>query len=316
MKKNQFIYIVSVSFNDLSDSNPKDREPDQGFLIYHSYRKPRNVILLECSTFFPYLTPIRIVDALPFIDVFELDKIVKQHMYCFGIENVRGGSYFEEFLPLNKLKTLESELNTIQKAFGPIEPTDRTYIYDKIKDYYRENKVEDTTKELQRIEYEWQHYKNAKQRYEKIKNYRVFGEPATFGWHIMDNLQWLKDFIRYGDREDIANRQTKENYKKIVQVIKQIVRTYISLRDFSSTDIYFEKPEFLLDSFFYHRKSIIQWQLSVNKTLDFIDKIEFMTNYIVNRLAELEYDLSTHPENPEEYYRMSKLLLSKNMEFQ
>ena len=178
-------------------------------------------------------------------------------------------------------------------------------------DYYKENKIEDVTKEIQRIDDELEHYKNAKQSYEKIKNYRVFGEPATFGWHIMDNLQWLKDFIRYGDREDIANRQTKENYKKIIQVIKQIARTYFSLRDISSTDIYFEKPEFLLDSFFYHRKSIIQWQLTVNKTLDFIDKLEFMTNYIVNRLAELEYDMSTHPEHPEEYYRMSKLILSR-----
>jgi hypothetical protein len=237
-------------------------------------------------------------------------------MYYYGIENVRGGSYFEEFLPLNKIKTLESEFNTIKKAIELIEPTDRTYIYDKITDYYRENKIEDVNKELQRIDYEWQHYKNAKKTYEKIKNYRVLGEPATFGWHIMDNLQWLKDFIRYGDREDIANRQTKENYKKIVQVIKQIVRTYISLKECFVTDIYFEKPEFLLDPFFYHRKSIIQWQLSVNKTLDFIDKLEFMTNYIVNRLAELEYDLSTHPEHPEEYYRMSKMIVSKNMEFQ
>lgn len=305
MNKNQFIYVVSVSFNS------KDREPDQGFLIYHSYRKPHSVIILECSAFFPYLTSNRIVDALPFIDVFELDKIVKQYMYYYGIENVRGGSYFEEFLPLNKLKTLEIEFNTIQKVFNPIEPTDRTYIYDKIMDYYKENKIEDVTKEIQRIDDELEHYKNAKQSYEKIKNYRVFGEPATFGWHIMDNLQWLKDFIRYGDREDIANRQTKENYKKIIQVIKQIARTYFSLRDISSTDIYFEKPEFLLDSFFYHRKSIIQWQLTVNKTLDFIDKLEFMTNYIVNRLAELEYDMSTHPEHPEEYYRMSKLILSR-----
>ena len=313
-KIKQFIYIVSASFVNNSD---KECIKDDVFLIYDSYKKPDNVILLECSTFFPYLIPNHIIDIIPFIDVFELDKLVKQYMYFYGSENVRGGSYFEEILPSNKLETIKCEFNTIEKASKPLESNDRTYIYDKIMSYYKNNKIEDKEKELQRIEYECQHYINSKQSYEKLKNYSVYGEHATLGLHTIGNIQWLKDFIIYGDREDVVNKQMKENYKKMVQIIQQITITFLSLRDSDSIKfkpiIYFYNPEMILDPFFYHRKSINNWEKSMCDCLEFIDILEFMTNYIVNRIEEFEYDLSTHPEHPEEYYRMNKLLVSMDM---
>uniref|UniRef100_A0A6C0DRT1 Uncharacterized protein n=1 Tax=viral metagenome TaxID=1070528 RepID=A0A6C0DRT1_9ZZZZ len=302
---NQFIHIVSVSFHNSQDDNKQ-------FLIYESPIKKDDILLLECSVFFPYLKPIRILDAVPFVDVFDLDKIVKQYMYYYGIENIRGGSYFEEVLPSYKIDNLKSEFDTIRKLSTK---THDNNIYDTITNYYKINNIDDTDNELHRIDYEWQHYKNAKTNYEKLKNYCIFGEPATFGIHNLENFQWLIDILIYGDKWDTITIEIKENYKKLLEIIRQITTTFFSLNERENVNyefmIFFDKPEFILDKFFYHRKTIKDWDIEVDNCLSYINKLTYMTYVIINRLNELEYDLSTHPENADEYYRMSKEIVSR-----
>ena len=56
--------------------------------------------------------PLSIIKVYKNCDNFDLDKIVKENMYFYGIENVRGGSYCDLHLSDYQIQTLQHELLT------------------------------------------------------------------------------------------------------------------------------------------------------------------------------------------------------------
>ena len=78
-----------------------------------------SVILLECEIMHEYLQkykPLRILESIALRQTCEVDFIVKKYMKCYGIDNVRGGSYTDFELTSDEKKFIQREhLMTIDK---------------------------------------------------------------------------------------------------------------------------------------------------------------------------------------------------------
>lgn len=64
------------------------------------------------STWTYLYRPLYIIDLIENADAFDLDKTVKKYMAMYGIDNVRGGSYFYNTLPKNEYIFLQKEIDT------------------------------------------------------------------------------------------------------------------------------------------------------------------------------------------------------------
>ena len=103
------------------------------------------VIMLECEIMHEYLQkykPLRILESIVLRQTCEIDFIVKKHMKCYGIDNVRGGSYtaFEltndekKFIQREHLMTIdkmEAKCNAMATVFNEYKDI-RTWSLDKI----------------------------------------------------------------------------------------------------------------------------------------------------------------------------------------
>ena len=104
------------------------------YLIHFDNEKTDKEIILECEIYYDYAKkykPLSIIEKNNLLDFFDIDKTVKYYMYLYGYANVRGGSYIDEELPDYLEKTLNKELDFLEK-----EELDYSYLLNEIIDKY------------------------------------------------------------------------------------------------------------------------------------------------------------------------------------
>lgn len=330
MLLNQFIYILSANDDDI--------------IIYNSVKKPTEQILLECSAHYSYLTPNRIVDEIPFVDPFDLDKLVKQYMYYYGIDKVRGGTYDNEFLSDEQVTTLISEFTTIgnlsyQSAeISEYFTSDIQTLHKKILQKYKKpqvfetvfdiSKCVDQTYEVKDAKYEntsslelnnqeWQKYKETKKKYDYIKCFYINGVEVEFQRRIQTEIQDIKNILLYGEQCDVVSKEMKNKYKETILMLKHLTKSFSmvgqNVDELYNPSVYLHNPEFVFDRLFFHRNKVVDWNGYVTECHTFVDIFERMATKLLNKMAELEYDLSTHPTYADAYYRLNKDVLTKTM---
>ena len=60
----------------------------------------------------------KIIEKKCLTNLFEIDKYVKEYMFKYGIDNVRGGSYKDTVLPNDKINSLKNEFDTINNIIN------------------------------------------------------------------------------------------------------------------------------------------------------------------------------------------------------
>jgi len=241
----------------------------------------------------------------------EIDKVVKQYMMIYGMENVRGGSYTNETFSYFTTKLLENELNIdkyqhnkdLLNQYKDYCSTHLSYEIAELDKYILFKNKYNRLKKMNEISHTFKSMNT------EIQNDNL----EEFDEHILNHLEWLYNICI--DKSPEVNRKKSENiekYRKTVDYIKKIYIKYLYVLeekdDFpcrSSYILYMKYPEFLFDPFFYHEKKDTGYCLSENDC-QIWEVFQLIYYTIYNRIQELEYDMSFFPKDIESLVAMKK----------
>lgn len=266
---------------------------------------PSNQLIMDSSSH----STKNLMKKNPNIFLLDINKYVKQYMILYGLDNVRGGNYSDEYLDENTMNFLKKEINT--DNFSHQEEILKQYNEYK-KNLQIDNKFEPEEQEKNLFDYE--KYTILQNKYNTLKK---INDNTNFDTQILNELEWLyrisKESGHFTYREAPEN---KERYKKIVSLIKELRKKYEEIvverydqQNISPYYVYMKNPEFLFDNFFYHQNKKDRLFLKDEDGEKLWELFELLYYTIYNRLQELEFDLSYFPKDIEE------LVAIKNRDF-
>lgn len=275
------------------------------FVYFSDEMKMEKQIMIESEIYYDYVKkykPISIIETIPFIDHFDIDKTVKHYMYYHGYDNVRGGSYIDEILPDYLEKTINHEFKLVDT-----ETLECEYLFKEIIEKY-ENKnyenIEEISKEIDELSEEFRKYSLEKKSLDKIKVFYINGEKMYMKKFIPEDMDWLYEIcllntksysnkINHTRITDILNSSYVSKYKKNLVYLKQLYVIFLHNDLFSKFNIekspYLKNPEFIFDGFIYDTPS---------KDTDNLEKIcktfSLMGNIVYNIIMEREHDVMSY----------------------
>jgi hypothetical protein len=270
---------------------------EQKWFLYFASPSNDEYLWIECASQFTFVNkhlPKKTVDIIKIDNVLDIDFYVKKYMYCYGIENVRGGSYTDETLDVDTIKFLNNELNVdVTKHFKKQIMMDNIY-----KRYVNLQLEEDFTKEMQNLQEELIKCNNVKK---KIKDIDPINRT------ILDDLDWLLYYIACVESNEIILKISAEDgvkYRKIIEKLKTVTHVFTNVLEqtvkYEENIVFLKNPEFILDDFFYHsykeyiKQKCLKNMVDVEKQIRYF---EYMCYFIINRLEEFEFDLSSYDED-------------------
>lgn len=218
----------------------------------------------------------------PKLFLLEIDTYVKKYMILYGIENVRGGNYCDEFLDDNTIQLLKEELNV-----------DTYENQRQLLQQYKDYKDTDLNEEIKQLE----KYRVIKNAYDHL---RFFDDDSEFNKETLEEFEWLYEMCI--DEKNLKNRSLPENIKKyrnLISRIKQLSKKYESF-DTSIKMIEMKYSEFVFDHYFYHKGKSIPEEERAN----IWEKMEILYYTIHNRIQEFEFDLEFFPRDIEKLVAM------------
>jgi hypothetical protein len=273
-------------------------------------------LMLEAELYSDYMKkykPISIVNRYNTEYGMDIDRYVKIYMIGYGIDYVRGGSYSDEILSESQLNVLLRELDTASSSINKkhediVENLIQTYVYNKSA----------LTKsaigiERKKLEETLANYKKEKTEYDSI---------YIHGSQIMDDIQWISETCSQIVEIYNTNKQNSFLFKLIKkEFIEKYKRVLVSLRTvyticktyeyskYNTEKIYVKYPQFVLDDFFYHCHYMND--VSIIRVEQLCHTYKHMTNIIVNKMAEKEFDIASWGENIEWKIPRALYLLDK-----
>jgi hypothetical protein len=279
---------------------------DNKYFIHHEIDSDKDFekIMIECEIYYDYLKkykPISIIETIFFTDNLDIDKTVKQYMYLYGFNNVRGGSYLEEKIPDYSEKTLNTELefidNNEKECLNILEEILNNYEYKNYKT------VEEIHNEMDGIKKEFIKYKDEKEKFEKLNFFLVNNNKYNMQNFIPEDMEWLYEICLLNSNKNIKNYNKEINnilnsnyvkkYKKILIYLKRLYNIFEENDLFSKHNIdktiYLKHPFFLFDGFLFNTH---------NKNLEELSKtcktFQHMGNIIFNKIKENEFDIMSY----------------------
>jgi hypothetical protein len=257
----------------------------------HLSKSPETVNI-ECEFLFDFVKhhkPTGIFEIVDINEVLAVNTIVKRYMKEYGIDNVRGGSFTEEFLPTHIKQALEFEL-----ADSSEKHSETCEFFQMIYKKYSAFTKEDIEEELRKIKEEHTKYITVKNKYIQLKysNYGIINRD------ILMDIDWLRNTYRLSTNETNYNLDLQK-YHNVILKLNAIIETYYLLDEDSikvEYDNLFKTPQYVFD-YFKEREEDFQY---------FMSKIEYMTYTLINKIDEFEYDLLKFPRT---YEKMQKYIL-------
>lgn len=274
-------------------------------------------IMSECEIYYDYVKkykPLSIIETIPFMDHFDIDKTVKHYMYYNGYDNVRGGSYINEVLPDYLEKTLNHEFKIVDT-----ETLECEYLLKEILEKYEYKNyknIEEISNEIDEINQEFIKYTFEKEKMERIKFFLVDGIKKNMKDFFPEDMDWLYEIclltsesnirqINHKKIGDILNSNYVTKYKTMLVYLKQLYAIFLNNDLFSKfgikNSVYLKNPEFLFDGFIYDIPSKDNSSLS-NICKTFL----LMGNIVYNMIIEEEYDVMSYSIGYE--WKVSRIL--------
>jgi hypothetical protein len=265
-----------------------------------------SVIMLECEIMHEYLhkyKPLRILESVVLRQACEIDPYVKKYMKCYGIDNVRGGSYTEFELTNDEKKFIEREhLMTIDIVQSKCAATAtvlneykdiRSWSLDKIK-----NEMALVTRQQSLYDNEKTMLNNLSIGKNNIRTDRIF----------LTDLKWIlnqsaKNMKQSADsttpvRVYYGNIDVVTKYKQILNKMKALYAIFCEHIDVEikyKPRIHLYAPETILDVFFYHCYEVRHWEAYIVQLINMIEYYEYIFYCVITKIDEYKFDVNTYP---------------------
>jgi len=272
------------------------------FLLAH--REPvMNIpqFLLESVLKYDYLKtnkPIRIINQFTETHPLDLDIYVKKEMLARGIDNVRGGSYSTLFLDEYQVAILKRELSHIKTDDGCSDK-----VVKEILERYGEIAVNEASAKKEKLKKDYAVYTAEKKELNSIRmDINLYRKHL--GW-ILKKCQEQITAQRESVLYRILNQEDVKIYREILPIFNRIYQTFLTNYqkpiDKVYTDVLIKHPVFVLDDFMYNGN-----RTHLPKSIEMVERLvlvySFFLTYIENRIAELEFDVSSWGENAEQIF--------------
>jgi hypothetical protein len=265
----------------------------------------------ECELLYNFpkqYRPILVVDQYTNRSVFDIQSIVLQYMYKYGVYNVRGGIYQNTDLT-------DKEINEITNHFHLIKDLNvNTQVHDFIYKEIQSKSKEELRELFINTENKWEKMRESERISKDIKNMlfhnieNIKNEYFTkMDYYFIEKMQDFKEVLLEYKKEDttqeIIEEYSKEKYQEMVNILLNLY-TINEVYSFINNDedmpiIIWNTPNVNFDNFFNNRKydeSIDEFVIVkpsenyLNKALKLYEKYETVMYIVLNRLNEYEYD--------------------------
>jgi len=270
------------------------------FLLVH--REPVLDIprfFLESVIKYDYLKtnkPIRIVDQFAETHPLDLDIFVKKEMLKRGIDNVRGGSYSTHFLDQHVSSLLKKELfHTKKYPDGACSDE----VIKEILNTYGDIPTTEVISKREQLKANYEKYQKEKTELKKLKSICIDLYKKQLNWVLQkcqEQITAQKETVLY----QILNKEDVQIYRNNFPMFNILYQTFNEICkkpiEHKYKDVLIKNPEFVFDDFMYngHRSHIPD---SIEQVDRIISAYTFFLTYIENRIAELEFDVSSWGEN-------------------
>ena len=263
---------------------------NEKFFLYPSNNDDKESLMLEVGLLEQFVTvnkPILIIESYYIWDIKEVDIYVKKYMIERGIQNVRGGSYCEVVLPEYKIKALENEFLITKEKF-----LHTASIVDSIIHKYKD--MNELQKELEILDIE-----NRLKEYREIKSnieyYRKHGSERGF----LSTLEWLFSYLDEESINDTHPNEIRQQYNIAMLKLQQLSKVFSKrFPDYKFLpEINYYRPDVVFDRIFIHKRCLYDWESSITTAKEVYSKFEFMYYKLLNYVEELEFDLTTFPDD-------------------
>jgi hypothetical protein len=270
------------------------------FLLHPSSKHNQN-LFIELELLYDFVNlnkPIKLLESYYIFDVTEIDKYVKEYMLNKGIENVRGGSYVETDLPDYKLKTLNDELKLNKNTI-----LNNSLCINSIIKKYKDMDIESIIIEKNKLEKQLNEYKKIKQDYQYYGTLITMPKIVRIDRKIIFNLEWLNENITFSKFcEAITSKETKDIYNDTILLLTKLSKLFSEkFPDYEFSQLLpYKRPDVVFDNIFLHKHYFNNYDNSILIASEVYKNFEFMYYKMLNYIEELEFDISTYPDNIEE----------------
>jgi hypothetical protein len=264
------------------------------YFIHTSKETYPRKIFLDCEIYYDFIKnhkPIRIIKQFPFENDFLIDATVKEYMFMYGINFVRGGSYIDECLNPLQLGSIRKEFDIIESGLIYENELKNILSYE-----YREyESLDAVSKTYDEIEKQYENYLFEKVRYDNMFPKSFINKNTVLDIKPED-IDWLCEECKsqYENTTEYIHK-----YRKIVESLNHLYFLSKTTNFFEDKqdliqeyEIHLKYPNFLFDSFIYNHSS------NNNISLEYVNKIcriiKWMIDLVQNRIDEYKFDLSTY----------------------
>jgi len=257
---------------------------NEKYFLHYSTEKHDEDIIDECIEEYSFVRnnqPAIIVNVDVIKPTEDINSHVKCKMMCFGIENVRGGSYSDEVLSVKQFQDLTEEFMLTEKCMN-----EKTLLI---------NNLQQDVARWVSVGEEIEKEENTKQKYNLYNTFELNDKTIKFDRSVVKTVVMFQQILYSIHCENLkVNDDILSLYKEFVQLLKVVHQYYYEITDQEKDSILFlMKPDLLLDVFFCE---------NVENTNDFLDKTyeytqcmlktyQSMSYKILNYLAELSFDI-------------------------
>jgi hypothetical protein len=257
------------------------------YFLHYSIEKDDKEIINECVEQYSFVRnnqPAIIVNVDVIKPTENINSHVKCKMICFGIENVRGGSYSDEILSVRQIKCLTEEFMLGEKYMN-----EKTLLIDNLQ------QICNRTPTNEEIEKEESFISMSKEKYNLYNTFELNDKTIKFDRSVVKTIVMFQQILYSIYYENLkVNDDILSLYKEFVQLLKMVNQYHYEIIDQEKDSIFFlMKPDLLLDVFFCE---------NVENTNDFLHRTYEYTQYmlktyesmsykILNYLAELSFDI-------------------------
>ena len=274
---------------------------NEKFFLYPSMKIDKDALILEVQLLEEFVTinkPICISESYYIWDIKGVDIYVKKYMMEMGIQNVRGGSYCEVELPEYKIKALENEFLITKEKY-----LHKSSMVESIINAYKDMSKGEKEAESLILEKRLNEYQDIKW---NLAYYNKLGINRS----LLTTLEWLLSYMneetmidttefRILNAKSASNNELRPAYNAAMLRLKQLSRGFSGrFPDYEfSPALHFQRPDIIFDRIFIHKRYLYDWEESIKTAKEVYSKFEFMYYKMINYIEELEFDLSTFPED-------------------